>query len=694
MNTPAAPLLDVRDLTVGYRRGAGFRRAVRNVSLAIEQGQIYGLVGESGSGKTTLALSIMGYLPPEGRVLGGAIEFNGVDLLRLSRDELRRLWGAQITFVPQDPLSSLNPSLRIGQQVAEGLRHHLGMREHEARQRSLELLEMVRIADPERILSNYPHQISGGMQQRVLIAMALSTEPSLLLLDEPTTSLDATTQAAILDLIRDLMQARQTAALYVTHNLGVVARICQRVAVLYAGELVEDGPTAAIYRQPLFPYTRGLLDSVPRLGETKVEVKLRPIMGRIPPLDDLPTGCIFRPRCPLAIDVCKQEPPLYEPSAGRRTRCHRWQEIEAGQIDAQQPAPEAVSVQVERGSETLLEIEGLRVHFDRRRRLSQMVRGIPASPVKAIDGVSLEIGAGETLGLVGESGSGKTTLARAVLGLVQRTEGEIRLSGVELPPSLSERGLETLRQLQIVFQNPDEALNPHQTIGATLRYPLQHLAGLTRHQAEARMLELLDSVQLSADYSRRYPAQLSGGEKQRVAVARAFASEPDLLVADEPVTSLDVSVQASLLNLLNRLQQEHGSSYLLISHNLAVVGYLADTVAVVYLGKLMELARAKDLFEPPYHPYTEALLSAIPLIDPQAEQRQIRLEGDVPSPVDPPTGCPFHTRCPRFLGDICVDQEPPWRITPAGKGYYCHIAANDLAEMQEKVFRFSAEARA
>lgn len=689
----AGPLLAVRDLTVGYRSHSGFRQALRHVSLSIEHGQIYGLVGESGSGKTTLALSIMGYLPPAGQVLGGQIVFDGIDLLGLTREALRRIWGAQITLAPQDPLSSLNPSLRIGEQIGETLRHRLGLSDEAAQARSLELMEMVRIADPERVAANFPHQISGGMQQRVLIAMALSTEPKLLVLDEPTTSLDTTTQAAILDLVRDLMQARKTAALYVTHNLGVVARICQRVAVLYAGELVEDGPTKAVYRRPLFPYTQGLLDSVPRLGETKSEVRLRPIQGRIPGLDRLPAGCIFRPRCPLAVEICAEDPPLYEPTSERRTRCHRWQEIEAGEVDPQQPPPEIAVGRQPPDAETLLALDRVRVHFSRRRSLAQMLVGRPASPVKAIDGVSLAIAQGQTLGLVGESGSGKTTLARAILGLVPRTEGVMRLYGVELPASLNDRSLETLRHLQTVFQNPNEALNPFQTVGTALRFPLQHLLGMSRRQADRQVGKLLDAVQLGQEYAKRYPAQLSGGEKQRVAVARAFASNPDLLVADEPVTSLDVSVQASLLNLLNQLQQANNSSYLVISHNLAVVGYLADTVAVIYLGKLMEFARATDLFDPPYHPYTEALLSAIPLIDPDAEQQQIRLEGDVPSPVNPPSGCPFHTRCPRFLGDICVEQEPPWRTTAAGKRYYCHIPADELAGTQDRVFRFQAEPR-
>lgn len=693
MTENTAPLLEIEDLTVGYHVEGRLGEAVRNVSMSIEQGETYGLVGESGSGKTTLALAVMGYLPEDAEILDGQIRLRGRDLLTLSRREMRRIWGAELALVPQDPSSTLNPSLIIGEQLSEILRLHGGLRGEEARERSLELLDKVRIADVERVASSYPHQISGGMQQRVLIAMALSTEPALLVLDEPTTSLDATTQAAMLDLIRELMRDHQAAALYVTHNLGVVAQVCDRVAVLYAGDLVEDGPTGKLYSEPLFPYTQGLLDSVPRLGESKREVELRPIQGRIPSLGEQPSGCVFRRRCPLAIEVCEEYPPLYEPDRGRRTRCHRWEEIERGEIDAHQPAPEVPAAARAGAPENVLEIEGVRVHFEQDQSLIEALMGRRPSPIKAVDGVSLKLAEGQTLGLVGESGSGKTTLARAILGLVRRSGGDMELLGAPLAPDLSDRDLETLRELQIVFQNSQEALNPYMTVGDALSYPLEHLLGLSKKAAKEEVNRLLESVNLTPDYARRLPRQLSGGEKQRIAVARAFAANPALFVADEPVTSLDVSVQASLLNLLNQLQVDMGSSYLVISHDLAVVGYLADVVAVIYLGQLMEVAEAQALFEPPYHPYTEALLSAIPLIDPEARQEQIRLEGEVPSPVEAPSGCPFHTRCPRFLGDICVEEQPPWRETPEGIRYYCHIPVEDLQEAQNRAFRFSKERR-
>jgi peptide/nickel transport system ATP-binding protein len=685
------PVLKVENLSVAYRQGRDWLNAIREVSFQIRPGETYGLVGESGSGKTTLVLAALRYLGVDGAVQGGKVELDGRDLLKLSPAEMRQVWGSQITLVPQNPQSSLNPSIRIGEQIAETLRHLQGLSPATSKTRSIELLKAVHIADPERVAQSYPHQISGGMQQRVMIALALSTEPLLLILDEPTTSLDVTTQAVILDLVRELIRGRRTAALYVTHNLGVVAQVCDRVAVLYGGELVEDASTTDLYAKPLHPYTRGLLDSVPRLGETKRKVQLRAIQGQIPPLGQRPSGCVFRTRCPLAIDICLERPSLYDPASDRRTRCHRWEEIDKGEVSAKQPPPEAARAgpdgKVE--SPVVLDLDDVEVHFPLRRSVSEVLRRDPPRVVRAVDGVNLYIPARTTLGLVGESGSGKTTIARAVTGLESRTDGSIELLSILLPAELTQRDLETLRHLQMVFQNPEEAFNPYITIGESLRMPLMSLLGKSRKEADEEVGKLLEAVQLSPSYAQRMPGQLSGGEKQRIAIARAFASNPDLLICDEPVSSLDVSVQASILNLLNELQAERSNSLLFISHNLAVVGYLADEIAVIYLGNLMEVAAAADLFEPPYHPYTEALLSAIPLADPQAEQEHIRLEGEIPSPTNVPSGCPFHTRCPRFLGDICVQEVPPWRVDErTGKRYFCHIPVGDLLEVQERVFTF------
>lgn len=683
--------LQVQDLSVSYRSREAEVHALRQVSLTVQAGEVMGIVGESGSGKTTLVQAVMRYLPPGGTIRAGQIMFKGEDLAKKSRVEMRSLWGSQIALVPQDPGSSLNPSMRVGAQVSEVLEQHLQLGGGALRRRALELLEMVRITDPERIYESYPFELSGGMQQRALIAMALSTEPAMLVLDEPTTGLDATTQAVVLDLIRELMQERQTAALYVTHNLGVVAQLCDTVSVLYAGELLESGPTADLYHRPLHPYTRGLLDSVPRLGANKHEVRLRAIEGAIPALDELPRGCIFRTRCPLAIQICEEPPPLVHAAPARKVRCHRWEEIARSEVSARQPLPHSTSHRTKvLAGEPILELQELRVHFARSRTWLDLLTGRSPKTVHAVDGVDLQIQRPETLGLVGESGSGKTTLARAVMGLVPRTGGDISLEGQPLPARLKDRDRAQLRKMQIVIQNPAEALNPYLTVGESIRRPLQTLLGLARPQAHAQALDLLRAVKLNPEYANRFPTALSGGELQRVAIVRAFASSPQLLVADEAVSSLDVSVQASILNLMSELQQEHESAALFISHDLAVVGYLADKVAVIYAGQLMEVSPVEQVFEPPHHPYTEALLSAIPLIDPMASQERIRLEGEVPVAGEL-QGCPFHTRCPRFLGDICIEQRPAWQQASGGKSIYCHIPLEDLGQEQHRVFRFSQD---
>jgi peptide/nickel transport system ATP-binding protein len=711
-----APVLTIEKLTVAYRQGKEWLPAVRDFSLRVMAGQTHGLVGESGSGKTTIALTIMRYLGPNGRVEQGIVDFAGQDLLALREEDMRRIWGAQMALVPQDPLSSLNPSIQIGEQLAEPLRYHMGLSRRQAAGRVLDLLEMVRVPDPARVASSYPHQISGGMQQRAMIAMALSTEPRLLILDEPTTALDVTTQAAILDLVRELIHGRETAALYVTHNLGVVARICDRVSVLYAGDLVEDAAVGDLFNRPVHPYTQGLLASVPRLGDNKRAVQLQAIPGRIPSLRERladqssAAGCIFTPRCPLAVERCSVERPvledphpIHEPAdrsspSGRLVRCHRWPDIVGGEsgraFHLEQPDQGGLPAGVEPDLRPVLSLDDLQVHFALRRSAGEVFSGQSSQTVKAVDGVDLTLKRGQTLGLVGESGSGKTSLARAIIGLEEATGGRMTLLSMELPSGLPDRTRGMMQQLQIVFQNPEEALNPYLTVGETLRRPFMILRQMSRQEADEAVIDLLAAVRLPAGYTQRLPHQLSGGEKQRVAIARAFAANPELLISDEPVSALDVSVQASILNLLNELQAERGSSNLFISHDLAVVGYLADVIAVIYAGNLMEVARADDLFRPPYHPYTEALLSAIPQPDPEVEQEAIRLQGDVPSQVDIPGGCPFHPRCPRFLGDICTTETPPWREVadeadpaetqdrPASKRIFCHIPLAELKRQQ------------
>ncbi|HXF63439.1 MAG TPA: ABC transporter ATP-binding protein [Caldilineaceae bacterium] len=687
-----APALALEGVTIAYRQGNQWLEAVREVSLAIAPGQTYGLVGESGSGKSTLALAVLRQLPANGAVRGGRMFLQGEDLLALDGPALRRVWAQQMKLVPQNALSALNPSLRIGDQLAEGLALSNGAGGTSV----AELLRMVRIADPARVAASYPHQLSGGMQQRVMIALALSAEPALLVLDEPTTALDVTTEAAILDLIGDLIQARRTAVLFVSHNLGVVARVCDRVAVLYAGELVEDAPVDDLFRRPLHPYTQGLLASVPRLGQHKNRRPLTPILGGIPHLGETPAGCVFAPRCPLALERCHIErPTLDEPAPGRHVRCHRWPEILAGEIEARtaeggvpmQPAPSAAGLipSAATPARPTLAVQGLAKHFPLPRSLGRLLRGEPPRQVRAVDGVDLTIDPGRTLGLVGESGSGKTTVARCVIGLEEATSGQLWLLDIPLARKLEARDRAVLHEIQMVFQNPDEALNPYLTVAETLRRPLRRLARRPRQEVDNLVYRLLEMVRLRPEYASRLPAQLSGGEKQRVAIARAFAAQPDLLLFDESVSALDVSVQATILNLLTELQRAQGSAYLFISHDLGVVSYLADEVAVIYLGRLMEVVRSADLLTPPYHPYTEALLSAIPIPLPKVERPRIRLDGEVPSPTEELTGCPFHTRCPRCLGEICITQEPPWRAGANGQRIYCHIPLDDLVAVQQPV---------
>lgn len=683
----ASSVLNIQDLTVSYFRNGHWLDAVRDVSLKLSAGEVYGIVGESGSGKSTLALAIMRYLKENGSVRRGDILFEGHALLDLSPSEMEKVWGARANLVPQDPFLSLNPSLKVGEQIAEALRHHQQLPSPDARKRTLELLNDVRLPDPDRVADSYPHQLSGGMQQRVMIAMAFATDPTLLILDEPTTALDVTTEAAILDLLRDLMAEHNTATLYVSHNLGVIARISDRVAVLYAGELVEDASTEDIYRHPLHPYTQGLLDSVPRAGHTKSMRQLPAMSGSIPPLDALPSGCIFAPRCPLAIELCHAErPPLETPLPGRSIRCHRWEEILNGLTEPEAPLTIAKNgnghKKTPQPAVPVLSLENLKQHFPVRRTLGDLLTRRPQQWVKAVDGVSLDIQHGKTLGLVGESGSGKTTLSRAVMALAEKTDGNIALLDVPLSSKLNHRPMNILKKLQMVFQSPEEALNPYLTIGQTLSRPLTVLLGQSKDEARENVAQLLKMVRLPENFAERLPGQLSGGEKQRVAIARAFAANPDLVVCDEPVSALDVSVQAAILNLLNDLQREKQSAYLFISHDLAVVSYLADEIAVIYLGQLVEIGKTEDVLKPPYHPYTEALLSAIPQPDPTAYQDTIRLEGNIPSPTDIPSGCRFHTRCPLVLESLCHREEPPWQETESGDKIRCHIPLPELETLQ------------
>jgi peptide/nickel transport system ATP-binding protein len=665
----APPALEVADLELVYRVRGIDRRVLRGVSFSIERGRSYGLVGESGCGKSTVALGIVRYLPRNGRVTGGSISVTGTDVLALAGPKLREYHARTVSMVYQNPGAALNPGLRVGAQVAEAFTV-LGVPRREAAERAREALAHVQIADPGSVMSRYPHQLSGGMQQRVVIAMALAKSPELLILDEPTTGLDATVEAEVLDLVSALQSELHTSVLFISHNLGVISKMCGRVGVLYAGRLVEEGPVEEVLQDPRHPYTVGLLRCIPRGGVRKDQGRLDTIPGFLPGLGAEIPGCVFSDRCAFADERCRtEEPPLVSVGSGHASRC--WYHERARDLPRAEPA-ELELPAVRRDARPLVELEALTKTFKQR-----------GHEVRALEEVSAAIWPGETLGLVGESGSGKTTLARTLLGIVPPTSGTALLEGSPLPPRYQKRSAAELRALQIVFQNPDSALNRRHSVRRILLRSLKKLAGVRGAEAERRMLALADRVRLTERTLTQKPVQLSGGLKQRVAIARAFAGDPRLVVCDEPTSALDVSVQAAILNLLVELQAERGVSYLFISHDLGVVRYISDRIAVLYLGRLQEVGPADVVFDGPHHPYTEALLSAVPTIDGGGRDR-IKLEGEIPSAASPPSGCVFHTRCPRKLGAICEETEPPLAEVEPGHHLRCHIPIEELRRLQRK----------
>jgi peptide/nickel transport system ATP-binding protein len=659
----AAPAVRIAGLTVSYRRRGRLLRVLRDVSLDIRPGEAYGLVGESGCGKTTVAMALMRHLAPNAVVEAGTIEFAGRDVLALAEPELRALRGDRMAMVYQDPGSALNPTIRVGEQLAEVYRHHRGLSKADALDAAATMLGLVQVSDPKAMLRRYPHELSGGQQQRVMIAMALATDPDLLVLDEPTTGLDATVEAEVLDLVEQLRDRFSAAILFVSHNLGIVARMCERVGVLYAGRLIEQGPARELFADPRHPYTLALLRCMPRVGMRKDSDRLEPIPGTLPALGQDISGCVYADRCPIARPECRAAPPpLLDAGPGRLARCLFHEEVPAIPPAASGERPGSPHA---RAGEALL-------------GLSEVVKRYRGDVV-AVAGVDLEVGRGEVLGLVGESGSGKTTLAKAIVGLIDATSGEVTLDGGALDGTRRDRGQR--RALQMVFQNPDAALNPRKTVRRIILRALRALAGVRGRAGEERTRQLAASVRLEPRHLDARPNALSGGLKQRVSIARSFAGTPALVLCDEPTSALDVSVQAAILNLLVDLQAQEGVSYVFISHDLAVVRYVADRIAVMYLGQIVDIGPAERVFEPPHHPYTEALLSAIPTLAAGARPR-IRLHGPIPSPADPPSGCRFHTRCPRAIEGLCAEVEPPWQDDGAGHRYRCHIAPDDLARAQ------------
>lgn len=693
INTPLGmavektPVLAVEQLAVAYRTRGGEVEAVRDVSFTIGRGETFGLVGESGCGKSTTAWAIINFLGANGTVKNGRIQFQGQDLLYRSAEELRQLRGDRIAMVYQDPMQSLNPTMRLGDQMREVLTVHQRMDSGEATRRCLAMLERVYMPDPAGIMQRYPHQISGGQQQRVVIAMALLNNPALLIMDEPTTALDVTIEATVLDLINELRRDFDTAILFISHNLGVIARVCDQVGIMYAGELVEQAAVDTLFRNPQHPYTQGLLRCLPRLGADKSSSALYSIRGRVPPPGRRPPGCVFAPRCDYVRELCYQErPELRLLPGGALVRCHFAEEIDPAHWV---PPAEIEVIPALAGDNwddrPLLEVVDLQKYYPVQGGSLRDALGLgEKQSVKALESATFRLAAGQTLGVVGESGSGKSTLVKTIIGLEGSTGGTAEFMGFDITGALSQRHTDLIRELQMVFQNPDSTMNPAYTVGDQIARPLLRFGIVNKQGARRETIRLLEAVRLGEEYYDRLPRQLSGGEKQRVGIARALASRPDLVLCDEPVSALDVSVQAALLNLFLSVQREFGMAMIFISHDLSVVRFLADQIAVMYLGEIVEIGPAEAIYRPPYHPYTEALLSAVPLIDLPARQRRIRLEGAVPSAIAPPSGCRFHTRCPRRVllpdgGAICETQPPPWRDAGEGHRILCHMPVDTLA---------------
>ena len=668
VSAAVAPVLGVDHLTV-EAKGRGARSTIlSDVSFRIAPGEALGLVGESGCGKSTVALAAMRYLQRGLSLAGGRILFEGRDIAGMSEAEIRRMRGKRAAMVYQDPMSSLNPVMTIGRQLMEVPLLHGETDPARAREKAIAMLAEVRLADPAAVMERYPHQLSGGQQQRAVIAMALMAEPALLIMDEPTTGLDVTIEAAIIELVRELRARFGSAILFISHNLGTVARLCDRVGVLYAGRLVETGSVRDVFKAPTHPYTRGLLAALPDLEQTRGTARLTPIEGTLAAEDRARPGCAFSPRCTYSVpQVCDAGAIALAPvggAAGHLARCARLEAVAAAgrERDAPLAAPSL-------DGPVLLEIEGLTKTY----AVGGGITGGSKASVHALSNASMTARRHMTLAIVGESGSGKSTLAKVLAGLFPATSGSAKLGEVELATlDVDDRPRDIRRRIQMVFQNPDATLNPSHTVEYALVRPLKVLRGLSTAQARAEAARLLERVRLPVDMLGRMPHQLSGGQRQRVAIARALAGNPDLMIADEPVSALDVSVQAAVVNLLAELLETSEMGLVLISHDLALVRHLADWVAVMYFGRIVEYGPAAQVFAPPYHPYTEALLAAAPRPDPDAGAPEIVLSGSMPSATTEIVGCPFASRCPRKVGAICETTTPPTRRFGAHT-IACHI---------------------
>ncbi len=686
------PILEIENLSISFFTRLREIPAVMDFSCVVQPGEAMGLVGESGCGKSTVALGVMQDLGVNGKIVGGTIKFKGRDLNKMSQAELREIRGSEIAMIYQEPMASLNPAMKIGLQLMEVPMIHEGVNKEEAYKRALEVVTDVRLPDPKRMLDSYPHQLSGGQQQRIVIAMALMTKPSLLILDEPTTALDVTVEAAVVDLVKDLGKKYGTSMLFISHNLGLVLETCDRLCVMYSGEAVETGSIEDVFDKMQHPYTQALFRSIPLPGADKNSRPLVAIPGNFPLPHERPDGCNFGPRCDYFQDgLCNTGDLKMVKIAGNDrhgSRCRRIDDIDWN-------APVQVGAQTEKGEpgEVVLKIEDLKKYYEVSN--SALFSSAEKKVVKANETISFEARQSETLAIVGESGCGKSTFAKVLMGLETATDGHISLKGSAIQNiPIEERETETVSTVQMVFQNPFDTLNPSMTVGSQIIRALEIFkVGKNEQDRHQRMLELLDLVKLPRAFAERMPRQLSGGQKQRVGIARAFAGDAQIVVADEPVSALDVSVQAAVTDLLMEIQRQNKTTLLFISHDLSIVRYLSDRVMVMYLGHVVEIGTTDQVFAPPYHPYTEALLSAVPIADTSVKKRHIVLDGDIPSAMNPPSGCPFQTRCgwkSKVAGGLCEKDVPPVQTLANGHQIKCHLNAEDF-ETMEPVIQMAAE---
>ena len=686
------PILEIDKLSISFFTRLREIPAVMDFSAKIMPGEALGVVGESGCGKSTVALGIMQDLGVNGRIVGGSIKFKGEEMNTMSPERLRDIRGSQIAMIYQEPMASLNPAMKIAEQLMEVPMIHENCSREEAYKRALEVVTDVKLPDPARILKSYPHQLSGGQQQRIVIAMALMSKPSLLILDEPTTALDVTVEAAVVELVKDLGKKYGTSMLFISHNLGLVLETCDRICVMYSGEAVERGSIHDVFDEMQHPYTQALFRSIPLPGADKNARPLVAIPGNFPLPHERPNGCNFGPRCDYfqegrcdqgAIDMVQ-----VKGNDRHQTRCLRHDEIDW-------QAPIILGEQKEKApiGEVVLKMDNLKKYYEV--AANALFGGGDKKVVKANETLSFEARESETLAIVGESGCGKSTFAKVLMGLETATEGSIYLDGRDIgSTAIEDRDTKTVADIQMVFQNPFDTLNPSMTVGRQIMRALEIFKiGKNDTERRERMLKLLDLVKLPREFATRMPRQLSGGQKQRVGIARAFAGDARIVVADEPVSALDVSVQAAVTDLLMEIQREHKTTLLFISHDLSIVRYLSDRVMVMYLGHVVEIGSTDNVFAPPYHPYTEALLSAVPIADTKVKKKHVVLEGDIPSAMDPPSGCPFQTRCnwkSKVAGGLCDKEVPPMRTMATGHQIKCHLSDADFATM-EPVIQMAAE---